>query len=90
MLKLTLRMTEQEWWDDFEPMLAALWSEAQAFTLQLDANDATTAYTVRLVSPWQDEGAEPDFNQYDGVYEFVLTVRTDDGSAFERYHLALT
>lgn len=89
-LKLTLRLTEQEWIDYVEPMIACLWRQAQVFTVQLDANDEATAYEVRLVSPWMTDGAEPRFHEFDGMYEFELTVRTDDGSAFERYHLSLT
>jgi len=80
--RLRLRFTETEWVEKLEPMLRTLWGQAQAFTVQLDMLNDATIHTVRLVSPWMTEGAEPEPHDYPGLLELELTLRSDDGSAF--------
>lgn len=79
--RLTIRCTETEWVESLEPMIKVLWAQAQAFTIRFDQADAATDETVRLVSPWMDEGVEPTPVEPGGVLEFELVVRSDDGSA---------
>jgi hypothetical protein len=50
--------------------------------VQLDANDAATEHEVRLVGPWITDAVEPSYNEFDGVMECDITIRTADGSAF--------
>lgn len=78
--RMTLRCTETEWVESLEPMLKVLWAQAQAFTVRLDQADAATDETVRLVSPWMDEGVQPNPTEFEGVLEVELVVRSDDGS----------
>ena len=79
---LHLRVTEDEWVLYVEPMLRTLWAQAQAFTVQLDANEPGTAHEVRLVAPWMDDGAQPETSDLDGMLHLDITVRTEDGSIF--------
>jgi hypothetical protein len=79
---LHLRLTEEEWVQDVEPMIRTLWAQAQEFTIQLDANDVGTVHDVRLVSPWMGDGIQPSRHTANGVLELDLTVRTADGSRF--------
>jgi len=79
--RLRIRLTEEEWVEDFEPMMRTLWGQWQVFTVQLDANDPTTAKSVRLVEPWFE--MEPEPTEFSGVLEVEMLVASDDGSAFE-------
>lgn len=79
---LHLRMTETEWVELFEPMMAVLWQQAQEFVVYLDANDPTTAHDVVLVGPWMTEGIEAKQHDCPGVLEVDIALRTVDGSAF--------
>lgn len=82
---LRLRLTENEWVEDFEPMMRTLWQQAQDFTVQLDALDVTTEVTVALVGPWMDEGVEGREHDCPGVLEIDIKVRTSDGSVFPAF-----
>lgn len=79
---LHLRLTEEEYVQSFEPMIRALWAQAQEFTIQLDANDSSTEKLVRLEAPWIDDGLQPSPHEFPGVLELDITLRSADGSAF--------
>lgn len=81
MLELNLRFTEEEWVASVEPWLMIVHGQEQSFTVQLDALDATTAFTAFLVSPVTNEVVSPEPGDMNGVLELAVTVMTSDGAA---------
>ena len=55
-------------------------AEPQAFEIQADQSDSGTAEDFRLVSPHIGDELIPTVNPFDGVLEFEIVVRTEDGS----------
>ena len=82
---LKLRFTEEEWVEGVEPMIKILTSQEQAFTVQLDKDDAATADTVRLVSPVAGTQVRPTANDFPVVLELTLELMTSSGNAFAGY-----
>lgn len=77
---LRLRFTEDEWNEDVEPFLRGVMAEPQVFEIQADQSDSGTAEDFRLVSPHIGDELIPTVNPFDGVLEFEIVVRTEDGS----------
>lgn len=88
---LHLRVTEEEFVEKVEPMVKILWMQPQILTVSLDIAVPATDELVRLENPVPTAELSPSQGEeFFGVLQVDLDVRTEDGTAFSYpYHPSL-